>query len=467
MEHELDEGTLAKLLACIKSDGLRAVARQTGVSTATLSRLRDRKKVKPETLRAVSLALPAGRTPSPTITPPRGKGTQTSWPLASIRAALELQLLGSFCQPKRLAEAMRRDDAIYTARSNRIAPISAVAAELTAHRSARGKAVAKRSVGSVVVPKPVLAGVCATLVDHGVAVGKIDVNANKSGTRQDFTLSEWPLEHVRWNPNTETLETPTRDGPTVPIAHGDGTWVVFQRYATTPWREDACLIPACFVWAAHSEALGDWNASSRAHGLARLIGELPEGAAISDENGNMTEVGEKFLDMLNDIVAGESPAGVRPAGSKTEFIANASGAWQVFSENVQGREKAAARIYLGTDATLGSVGGAPGVDISALFGVASTKIQGDLSTIESCLYSGLYVPWTAANYGDPRYAPRLTFLIPDPDEDKKRQEKFDARKRLADTIEFMRAQKLEVNQTTVDRLAEEFGVRPAPKVETP
>ena len=104
------------------------------------------------------------------------------------------------------------------------------------------------------------------------------------------------------------------------------------------------------------------------------------------------------------------------------------------------------------------------MDISQLFGVATTKTQDDFDTLEAGLSSGLYEPWAAINYGDTRYAPALRFEMPDPDADRKRGERYSNRTRLTDTIKAMREQRLEVTQDTVDALAREYGVEPAPKL---
>jgi len=371
---------------------------------------------------------------------------------------------GQFRLPKRLAEAMRRDNAIFAARSNRVAPISAVASEVKAHDSDRGRAIAARARTSVQVASTVLAGIEGTLVDHAIAIGYVEHEVDDAGTRVDMRLTEWPLEHVRYNSATETLETQTAEGVIVPITHGDGRWIIFRRYAFMPWREDACLLPAGFIWAAHAEGVSDWQASSRSHGSSKIHGTMPEGNAITDDTAEPTDTAADFRDALIEMAEGDSLVTVSPFGSTVAFLSDVSNAWQIFSENVGSREKAAARVYNGTDAMLGSVGGAPGVDISALFNVATTKLQGDFNAIEAGLLSGLYEPWTAINHGDTRYSPAWRFLMPDPDRDKKRAELSENRTRLTDTIKAMREQKLEVTQDVVDRLAAELGVDPAPRL---
>jgi hypothetical protein len=193
-----------------------------------------------------------------------------------------------------------------------------------------------------------------------------------------------------------------------------------------------------------------------------MVGRLPEGFAVTDEEGAFTKEAQAFLSLMQALANGEAGAAIAPPGSTTDFVSNGSTAWQIFSELIQNREKAAARIYQGTDAALGSVGGAPGVDISQLFGVATTILQGDFNAIETGLRTGLYEPWTAINEGTSRYAPRLEYQMPDPDKDSKRAELARGEERLMSAIKERRAQKLAVEQDDVDMLASLYGVSPAP-----
>jgi hypothetical protein len=163
-------------------------------------------------------------------------------------------------------------------------------------------------------------------------------------------------------------------------------------------------------------------------------------------------------------VSGEAQAAVRPAGSKLDVLANTSTMYQIFSELITDRKKAATFVYLGTDASLGAAGGAPGVDVSALFGISSTKLQGDFGAIEQGLNTGFYPVWTAINCGDSRYSPRLEYLIPDPDAKAKSEENAAKRARLAVTLKDMKDTGMIIDQATVDVLAAELGVSPAPQL---
>lgn len=416
--------------------------------------------------RTLALAKERGKkdfSAQPRAVVPRPRRVTTSWSIESIRAAIDAQLRGQFTQPRMLSEAMGRDDAIFNARENRLAPIQAVDTQLVPQDSTRGRLLESQASRHVHVARTVLCGIEATLVDHGVAIGYNEQEPNKSGTRVDFRLTEWPLEFVRWNPTTEELEAQTRDNVYVPIRHGDGRWTVFRKRLYMPWRYGACVLPAGLIWAAHADSLSSWQGASRAHGLAKIVGELPEGSALNDE-AEAEAVADRFHAVLETLADGTRPIGIKPHGSTIDFVSNSSSAWQVFTESVTSRERAAARVYLGTDAILGSTGDAPGVDIAALFRMASTKFQSDFWAIDAGLNSGVYAPWAAINHGSTRHAPQHEFLLPDPDKDAKRAETAANRERLAAALADMREQKLQVTQEVVDTLATELGVHPTPQL---
>lgn len=394
---------------------------------------------------------------------PRQDAPQTSWTLEAIRAARDAQMRGDFRLATRLSEAMYADDAIAVARGNRIDPLDIIGARLVAaNKTTRAGAVLRRARLGVHIPRAVLKGIDTTLVEHGVAIGYIERDTNEDGTRVDYHLHEWPLDAVKWDHSREQLMTDVRGGGMrVPIIHGDGFWIQFSKHDRYGWIRDAALVPAGFVWAAHATGLQDWSASSKSHGMAKIMGELPEGFSLeADESGRLTPEAQAFLDMLRDIVSGASGAGIRPFGSKTEFVSNNSSAWQVFSELIANREKAAARIYLGTDALLGSVGGAPGVDIATLLSTAATKLQGDKQTIESAIFSGMLVPWCAENVGDSTLAPRLSYRMPDSDAQREAEDYKAREDAFFATIERYKANGMQVDQLIVNELADRFGIDP-------
>jgi len=389
-----------------------------------------------------------------------------AWTLPDIFAARDEQMLGRFRLAARMAESMRTDDALYVAYTNRLAPQRCIKVALKpAGKGARAAAVSgegealfgQRGVG---IYPDTLADIHGCLVNHGVAFAIAVAKPRIDGSRVDYFLKAWPIEFVRWDAYTKTFKTQVDSGPEETIVHGDGRWIIFAKNEIEPWKHGA-ILPSALVWARHAYGLRDWAKGSLAHGNAKIVGEMPEGVSLQEgPDGALSPQAASFLTLLRALASGEAPVGIRPAGSKTDFVANPSNAWQVFDQLVTGADKAAARIYLGTDGTMGSQGGAPGVDVEELFGVAATIVEGDLHCIERGLQSGLLEPWAAINFGSSDLAPQRLYTIPDADEialgDSLAKRRTDFWADIAST----KANGFEVTQEYVDALALAYNVSP-------
>lgn len=378
--------------------------------------------------------------------PRDGQTTIDAWSLEEIHYARTEQMIGEFVRPSRLVEMMRTDDALAVAWENRLAPQRCIPVEVKAARGARGASIACEAeaaygANGVCIPAGVLADVHDCLVNHGVAFGTLDATPRDDGSRIDLELHYWPIEYVRWDPvfrvfkaradpnSVQPGDLHLADSPDswnqygfvggywIPVVHGDGRWVIFKKHDQLPFRKEAALLPAALIWARHAFAGRDWSRGSKSHGSAKMIGELPQGIPLQKEGGGLTAEAQAFIELMKDIAREDSPVGIRPSGAKTEFITNTSTAWQVWSTLMANAEKSAARIYLGTDGTLGSAGGAPGVDITELFGVAKTKVRGDLEAISRGINTGVIAPWCAMNFGDSRLAPKREYVLPNDEQE--------------------------------------------------
>lgn len=397
------------------------------------------------------------------LQPPKANSAIFAWCLAEIFNARDQQMLGSFKLPARLAESMRTDDALAVAYENRLAPQRCIKVELVPAKGARGAGVAGEAEAlfgqdGVGVSADTLSDIHGCLVNHGVAFAYCTATPRDDGSRVDVSVKTWPIEWVRWYPVERTFRTQTQEGFEENITHGDGRWVVFQKHELEPWKQEAAILPGSLVWARHAFAIRDWAKGSVAHGSAKVVGEMPEGVALQSSEGDLTNEASAFLDLLRSIASADAPVGIRPAGSKTEFLTNTSTAWQVWNELVMNAEKAAARIYLGTDGMLGSQGGAPGVDIQSLFGVATTRVQGDFAAIERGLLTGVIEPWAAINFGDSTLAPRRRYLVPDADADAERESTAKRNQAFFARVAALRANGFQVTQPDVDTIAKECGV---------
>jgi hypothetical protein len=415
------------------------------------------RSVAPPRTRADATPTPALARP---VTAPTRRQGPYSWDLERIRRARDCQLRGDFELPVRLAEGFRTDDALFNAFQARVATQGAIRLAWRSALSDAGRVAGARAERLVCIPQHVRQSILGTMANHGVAIGYVEQTAldTPEGPSLRFCLTEWPLEHVRYNVSTDTLETRTLELGTIPITHGDGRWVVFRKFGVMPWTQDAALLPGAFLWAAHAEGLSDWASASEAHGRPFMIGELPDGVPLGNGSGGLSSDAQLFISMLQDLVSGNAGAGVRPFGSKTDYVTNGSQAWQIFKELITNREGAAARIYLGTDAILGSRGGAPGVDVAALFGIATTRIQGDLEALERGFREGLILPWCALHGVAVEDAPAALYEIPDVDAQKKSEQEHGAIVRFAETVAALKSSGVQVSQDVADHLARVLGV---------
>lgn len=400
--------------------------------------------------------------------PPRASAPSDAWTVPQIVAARSAQMRGEFRIAAKMADAMRNDDALFVALTNRLAPQRSIGVTIRpAGDSARAATIAAEASAlfgpsGVGLTAPTMLSVHAELVNHGVAFAHIERQPREDGSRVDVFVKHWPIEHVRYDTIARCFVTQayTDEGAIlsgVEIRHGDGEWCVFSAHETEPWRHGA-ILPGSGVWARHGFGNKDWSRGSATHGNAKVIGTLPEGMSLQSSSEENSRDAAAFLELIRAIATAEAPSGIKPFGSTIDYLTNTSRAWEVWKELVLSSEKAAARIYLGTDGTLGAAGGAPGVSIEDLFGVAETLVQGDLETIERCLLTGVLEPWTAINFGDSRLAPHRRYQIPRPEEDAAVEQTAKREVAFFDAIDRARASGMSITQAWVDATAARYRV---------
>lgn len=397
----------------------------------------------------------------------RGNSGAIAWDLDAIRAARDEQMAGVFARPARLAEAMRTDYALFAAHLNRLAPQRGLPVALKpANQTARALRVAEEGESlfgpqGVAVHPDTLVDINSQLANHGIAFGVNVFTPRADGSRVDVEHKAWPIEYVYWSPFYRCFMTRTEECGDEPIVHGDGRWTVYRTSELEPWKHGAVL-PAALVWAGHAFAVRDLAKASTAHGNAKVVGTMPEGVDASGEHG------QAFLELLRGIASVDSPYGIKPFGSAIDFITNNSSAWQVFKEGIDNGDKAAARIYLGQDGTMGTNPTGPGIDARGMFGVRNDIVEGDLRAIERGLLTGVIEPWCAINFGDSTLAPQRVYLMPDADEDTRQEEVAKRNTEFFSIVEQAKRNGFDVTPEYVAQLAESLGVSPpALKASTP
>ena len=406
------------------------------------------------------------------MTPPPEVGSVYSWSLEEIRSARDQQMRGQFARAAQLAAAMRTDDAIAVARGNRLSPLRCIRVEIVPAKGARGRPIADEAVAQygqdgVAISLETCASIEGCFVDHGIAFATNTWTARDDGMRVDCLVSYYPIEHVRWDAYRRCYvarvdSSVMVDGLSeVDIIHGDGRWLIFSEFDHEPYKQHAAILSAALVWAVRAFGLRDWAKGSVSHGSAKVIATLPEGVALQSAEGTLTPEATALAALVRDVATSDAPAGIMPFGAELDLLTNNSTAWQIFETLVSNRERAAARIYQGTDGALGANGGAPGVDISVLFGVASTKVQGDSVVLSRGLQTGSIEIWTAINFGDSTLAPTRRYMLPDADGDADRASLKVRSTACFDHIKAAKELGFVIDQTFVDDVAAMYDVDPA------
>lgn len=388
-----------------------------------------------------------------------------AWDLDRIREARDAQMVGRFRLAARLAEASRTDYAIFSAFLNRLAPQHGLPIE---HKPASQSPIAKRICGEaeslfgargVGITRGTLSDIDGALANHGVAFGVNVITPREDGTRVDFEHLAWPIEHVWWDASCQGYKTLTQDHGVVDIVHGDGRWTIYSQHQIEPWKHGA-ILPIALVWGDHAFGIRDRSKTSVSHGNAKVVGTLPEGIALQGEDGELTPEATAMLDALQALSSADSPYGIKPFGSTIDYIINNSNAWQIFKEIIDSGDRAADRIYLGRDASVQAAGGDA---VAYLFNVRTDIVEGALRAIERGFKEGVLDPWTAINFGDSTLAPSRVYLMPDADEDARRESLATRSDAFYAAIEKAKANGFVVDQGYVADLAKAYGV-PMPQL---
>ena len=400
------------------------------------------------------------------LVPPKSNAGAYAWDLTRIQQARDAQMRGEFALPAQIARAFRTDDALYTAWQTRMSPEAALAVEVVPAPGVRGESIGAEGealfgASGIGLRPETRQDILDNVVNNGIGIGYNHHKPREDGSRVDIEVTHWPIEHVRWDETKRTLVTrvdPSTGMHEVPITHGDGTWIVFSKTKSEPWTKHACVLPASLVWSRHAFGIKDWSSASYSHGNAKVTGELPPEFAFQNEAGELSAQALGFLEILKSITSPEALAAIIPPGAKLNMLANPSTAYQIWTDIVLNTERASQRIYCGTDAALGSPGGAPGVDILSLFGVSNTIGEGDLGALTRGFQEGAIDVWAALNFGDSALAPRFRYLIPNVDEQAERTAYAERMSAFLDALGKIKALGLPITADYLRILAERYAV---------
>lgn len=401
------------------------------------------------------------------IAPPRSDQITSGWdPAAMRKARLDLQQ-GQFAQPAALLTQVLTDPACFASFENRLAPIRGLGVEIIPKGDKAPTARARRQADEaeplygdrgISLSLPTSVTMNKNLAAFGLAVAVQNYVARPDGTRIDPVITAWPQQHLRWNRATKVLQTLTDAGEIVDIVHGDGRWIVARKEEIDPWKSGA-LVALAGTWMDRAYGIRDRARSSITHGNAKILGELPAGVKLlgKDSNGAtvLTTEAKAMLRLLTDMLSGLA-AGIRPAGSKVDYLVNSSQAWEIWRNIIEGDAADIAAILLGSFGN--AKGGNSYVKDSYLFGVRNDIVEGDLYGIGDAIHTGSILPWAAINFGDSDSAPLREYKLPDADQEARIASLTEAMVGFFAVLKSARDSGVELTQEWIDDLANKYEI---------
>jgi hypothetical protein len=411
-----------------------------------------------------------GSPPEPADSLPRALGLE-GWTIPRVLSARQDQSRGLFQQPARLLRSAKTDAAVFAALLNRIAPQMCLPMTIDAGsadgHAAREGGLKERAVleareqflGDESAISPQLrAEINETIAAHGVCVCQNVWLPRKDGKRVDVRLELFPIEFVRHfeigMDGGRGFYALTYEGKWVPIVHGDEQWVIFQAREMEPWSAGA-LMPLSKKWADRAFAEDDRARNAQSHGDSKWIGMLPQGVKTESEHG------KALLAQMQRLYEYQR-AMLKPYGSEVARVEAMSQNWQIFREIITQDNADVFKILTGQDARGDS---SQRLSLAQLFGVSQDVVGSDLQIMQRGLNTGTVRPWQQKNFGRVDLVKGVRWLMPDPEEDARRESISKRWAALLETVKAAREQSIRVDQAFVTSRAEELGLKP-PTVET-
>lgn len=393
------------------------------------------------------------------------------WRIPKVLSARQDQARGVFKEPARLLRSAMTDASVFAAFLNRIAPqmclpMTIEKAPCDGH-AARPGGLQERAIedaremflGDESAISPQLrADINVTIAAHGVCVCQNVWLPRAGGKQIDVRLELFPIEFVRWFEvaldGGRGFYALTYEGHWIPVVHGDGQWVVFSSRDLEPWTAGA-LMPLARKWADRAFAEDDRARNAQSHGDSKWIGMLPQGVKTESAHG------QALLAEMQRLYEYQR-AMLKPYGSEVARVEAMSQNWQIFREIITQDNADIFKILTGQDARGDS---SQRLSLAQLFGVSQDVVGSDLQIMQRGINTGTARVWQAKNYGRTDLVRGVRWLMPDPEEDARRESISKRWAALIATVKAAREQSICVDQAFLTARAEELGLKP-PALET-
>lgn len=386
------------------------------------------------------------------------------WTLPQVLDVREQQSRGKFRLPSILARSLKTDPALHAALLNRIAPHRGLPRDIEKNDPGGHATRDGGLVDQVADICDELYGDSGTLLSPGflrdaneyiavfgggvyqnVPVPHIDP-ATGLVDRVDLRPEMFPMERVEWVEVERTLYAWTTEGR-VPIVHGDGRWGVFCGDETEWWTSGG-LMAAALIYADRSLGIRSRAANSESAGDSKWIGELPPGQPVKGPVGKSLKNQMAMLYQSRRVI-------IIPNGSKVDRSESVFRAFEIFKAIIDSNNVDAFLVFIGQR---GPTDSSQRLSAQQLFGVRNDIVEADLKTMARTINQATIRPWQLLNWLRCDLIKGLRWLIPDQDEDARREmigKRWDA---FNQHVKDLRGNGFVVDQARVNALAKAYGL---------
>ena len=203
-------------------------------------------------------------------------------------------------------------------------------------------------------------------------------------------------------------------GAEMPIAPGDGKWLMFTPYgASRPW-EHGLWRGFGKLWLLKQLAIDDWGKHSELHGNGIKVGIPPKIGEPNHGNKNLrAQLAQDLADM------GANSTLVLPPGFDFKLVEATANTWEMFRAQIEMANSAMSVMAIGTNLPT-EVGNSASTGATAQNLVRLDYKRADAEALSTATHDQSLVWWAEFNYGDRGLAPwPLWDVVPPADQQAK------------------------------------------------
>jgi hypothetical protein len=331
------------------------------------------------------------------------------WTPLLIRSAELLADSGTLLQAADLCDQMMADDRLLAVINKRIHGVLGLDLTFEASRGKR-RPVKALDVGEdwwAMFAEEELGEVLKWGTLLGIGVGRMTWVTK--GDRVVGVLDAWHPRNLRWNWQTRTWEARIDGGTWVPIAPGDGNWILYTPYGRKrPWAKGLWRGLARW-WLLKQYAITDWGQYSEGHGQTTRVATST--AAANPGKNDRKELAADMKAMARGATL------AMPPGWDFKVVSDIANTWMTFKAQNDGANAAFAITVLGNNLSTEVTGGSfAAADVHKV--AEASVLRFTAETASTCTHEQALTWWAEFNYGSRDLAPWPQWAI-DPPEDLK------------------------------------------------